>query len=107
MRCRNCHTQLMDTDRACPSCHSSRARATSDAPGEFAKPSPWVNLLPVFGGAIGGAVAGAIIASSGGTTYAAPVQRGSSPVKKMFGLVLILGGLFFLIIAAAAFHNTR
>jgi hypothetical protein len=98
----------MDTDRACPGCHSPRARATADAPGEFSKPSGWVNLLPVFGGAIGGAVAGAIIAGSGGTTYstAAPANRGSSPVKKTFGVLLILGGLLFLVVAPLGFYNT-
>src|SRR5438067_624499 len=103
MRCRNCHTVLMDTDRACPSCHSSRARATSDAPGEFKKTPGWVNLLPVFGGAIGGAiggaVAGAVIASStgsGGTTYSTAARSGSSPAKKTMGVILILGGLLFL-----------
>jgi hypothetical protein len=98
----------MDTDRACPSCHSSRARATADAPGEFKKNPGWVNLLPVFGGAIGGAVAGAITASSagsGGTTYSTATRSGSSPVKKTFGVILILGGLFFLLCAAGIFTN--
>jgi hypothetical protein len=98
----------MDTDTACPSCHSSRARATADAPGEFKKPSAWVNLLPVFGGAIGGAVAGAITASSagyGGTPYATAARTGSSPVRKTFGVILILGGLFFLLCAAGIFYN--
>lgn len=111
MRCRNCHTQLMDTDAVCPSCRASRGSATSAAPGEFTKAPGWVNMLPMFGGAIGGAVAGAIIAStenSGGTRYstAAPPTRGSSPVKRMFGLLLLLGGLFFLVIASVVFYNT-
>src|SRR5947199_2768094 len=39
--------------------HLGRAGRNQTAPG-------WVNLLPVFGGAIGGVVAGAITASSGG-----------------------------------------
>jgi len=108
MRCRNCHTVLMDTDRSCPSCRSSRARATSDAPGEFKQTPGWVNLLPVFGGAIGGAVAGAITASSsgyGGTTYPTAARSGSSPVKTTFGVMLILGGLFFLLCAGGIFYN--
>jgi hypothetical protein len=85
MRCRNCHTQLMDTDAVCPSCHASRASATSAAPGEFTKPSALVNVLPMFGGAIGGAIAGAMIASSGagsgGTLHspATPAPRTSRP----------------------------
>jgi hypothetical protein len=109
MRCRNCHTVLMDTDRSCPSCHASRASATADAPGEFKKPSVWVNLLPVFGGAIGGAVAGAVIASSTGSdgaTDSMAARRGSSPVKKTFGVILILGGLLFLFCAGGIFYNT-
>ena len=108
MRCRNCHTQLMDTDRACPSCHASKASATSDAPGEFTKPPGWVNMLPMFGGAIGGVVAGAIIASSAassGTTRSTAAYSGSSPVKKTFGIILILGGLLFLVCAAGIFYN--
>jgi hypothetical protein len=101
----------MDTDPACPSCHASRASATSAAPGEFAKPSALVKMLPVFGGAIGGVVAGAIIASSassGGTYYsaAAPATRGFSPLRWMFGLSFILGGVFFLVIAGVVFYNT-
>src|SRR4051812_37027549 len=98
----------MDTDRACPSCHASRASATSDAPGEFTKPPGWVNVLPMFGGAIGGVVAGAVIASSagsGGTTYSTAARRGSSPVKRTFGTILILGGLLFLVCAAGIFYN--
>jgi hypothetical protein len=110
MRCRNCHTQLMDTDPACPSCHASRASATSAAPGEFTKPSGLVNMLPVFGGAIGGVVAGAIMASSassGGTlhTAIAPGTRSSSPVRKMFGWFFILGGALFLVIALVLFMD--
>jgi len=69
-----------------------------------------VNVLPVFGGAIGGAVAGAIIASSGsgGTLHsaAAPATRGSSTVKKMFGLFFILGGVWFLIKKMVLFYDT-
>ncbi len=111
MRCRNCHTQLMDTDAVCPSCRASRTSATSAAPGEFTKPPGWVNMLPMFGGAVGGAVAGAIIAStanSGGTRYstAAPATRGSTPVKRLVGLLLILGGLLFLVVAPVVFYNT-
>jgi hypothetical protein len=65
-------------------------------------------LLPVFGGAIGGVVAGAITASSagyGGTPYPTTVRSGSSPVKKTFGVILLLGGLFFLLCAGGIFYN--
>jgi hypothetical protein len=101
---------MMDTDLTCPSCHSSRARATADAPGEFKKPSTFVTLLPVFGGAIGGAVAGAITAANSpgysGTTYPTAARSGSSPVRKTFGVILILGGLVFLLASGGIFYNT-
>ena len=32
MRCRNCHTEMRDTDTHCPGCHASVARATATAP---------------------------------------------------------------------------
>lgn len=65
-------------------------------------------MLPMFGGAIGGVIAGAILASSGGTipSPATPATRGSSPVKKMFGWFLILGGGLLLVCAPAMFYNT-
>jgi hypothetical protein len=65
-------------------------------------------MLPMFGGAIGGAVAGAVIASSagsGGTTYSTTAHSGSSPVRKTFGIILILGGLLLLVCAAGIFYN--
>src|SRR5262249_23562360 len=108
MRCRNCHTQLMDTDPVCPSCHASRASATSAAPGEFTKPSGLVNMLPMFGGAIGGAIAGAMMTSSGEPLHstATPATGNSSSVKRMFGLFFILGGILFLVSATVIFYNT-
>ena len=67
--------------------------------GGVQKTSGWVTLLPVFGGAIGGAVAGAVTAANspgyGGTTYPTVARSGPSPVRKTFGVILILGGLFF------------
>lgn len=110
MRCRNCHTQLMDSDQVCPSCHASRASATAAAPGEIKQAPGWVNLFPMFGGAIGGAIGGVIASSmtSTGVTYstAAPASGGLRPVKKMFGLFFILGGGLFLLGAAVVFYNT-
>lgn len=108
MRCRNCHTQLMDTDPACPCCHSSRARATAAPPGEIIKPSNLIYALPAFGGAIGGLIAGAILAGSGGTlpSPAIPATGGSSSVKMMFGVFFLLGGLLLLLSAPFAIYNT-
>src|SRR5262249_19095733 len=101
MRCRNCHTVMMDTDTHCPTCHSSVARAPAAAPGPIAAPSPMLIMLPVFGGAIGGAIAGAIAASStatapsrhvGSLSYGAPARRGPGPLRWTFGILFMLGG---------------
>jgi hypothetical protein len=102
----------MDTDPVCPGCHASIASATSAAPGEIKKVPGWVNMFPIFGGAIGGAVggaiAGAMMADSGGRSYsrAAPATRGSSSVKRMLGLLFLLGGFLFLVIAPVLFYDT-
>ena len=72
-------------------------------------------MLPVLGGAVGGAIAGAMMAGSarsGGTLHspaysaAAPATRGRSPVKLMFGVVLILGGVFIIGNALVMFYDT-
>jgi hypothetical protein len=107
MRCRNCHTSMMDSDLECPSCHASAASAHSAAPGEFRKPSGMVNMLPVFGGAIGGAIAGAMTAPQGRLySGGAPGPRGSSPIKRIIGVLFLLGGVLFLGIALDQSYNT-
>src|SRR5438309_177008 len=102
MRCRNCHTVMMDTDPECPSCHSSAARATA-APPELGggKPNGLLMMLPMFGGAIGGLLYAGLAgsgasASSGGSRG----TGGLSTVKWAFGLFLIVGGGLFLILAS-------
>jgi hypothetical protein len=108
MRCRNCDVQLMATDTHCPSCGSSLARATAAAPGEFAKESNGLlRMLPIFGGAAGGLLYGAIRAAD--TASQAPARRpagaaptiaaggragGSSALRYCIGFPLLLvGGL--------------
>ena len=115
MRCRNCHTVMMDTDTHCPGCHASVARATAAATGPIEAPSPMVNMLPIFGGAIGGAIAGAIAASSTATApsrplgslwYGAPPRRGPGPLRWTFGIIFMLGGGLFLLIGPVLFYDT-
>src|SRR5262249_26154854 len=111
MRCRNCHTQLMDTDAVCPSCRASRTSATAAAPGEFTKPPGGYTRLHWWGGGVGGARPATLTPGGrfgGQKMFArgAPATRGSSPVKRMFGLLLLLGGLLFLVLAAVLFYNT-
>jgi hypothetical protein len=104
----------MDTDTHCPSCRSSVARATSGAPGEFEKKSDGLlRMLPMFGGAAGGLLYGAIKAAEastqptarrpfiGQTTASGSGSReGSSFAKTLIGLVLLLAGGLFLYIGA-------
>jgi hypothetical protein len=106
MRCRNCHTQLMETDTHCPSCHSSVGRATAAAPGEIKGNSGGLlMMLPIFGGAAGGLLYGAIKATqesmdpSAGrpcgraSAAAAPARPARSGVGKLLvGVVFLFGG---------------
>src|SRR5882724_7032861 len=102
MRCRNCHTVMMDTDTECPSCHSSAARATAAPPGLGGKPNGLALLLPIFGGAIGGALyAGLAAGAASGGSHASGGAGGSSTVKWVLGLFLVVGGGLFVVLAGA------
>lgn len=120
MRCRNCHTVMMETDPECPVCHASAASATAAAPGPMGDNKPGLGLLlPMFGGAIGGAIYGAIKvaeASSrpGQSTWGvaptpqapARVSSGANPLKWLFGIVFLLAGGLFLMVAVVNFFDT-
>ncbi|HMF19847.1 MAG TPA: hypothetical protein VKE98_21760 [Gemmataceae bacterium] len=121
MRCRNCHTVMMETDLECPTCHSSVERATAAAPGPFNDNKPGLGLLlPMFGGAIGGAIYGAIKVAeassnpAGTTSTWGTVQRPASPsanhsakpVKWFFAIVFMLLGGLFLLVAVVNFFDT-
>src|SRR5262245_22618257 len=107
MRCKNCHTVMMDTDTHCPSCHSSVERATAAAPGPIAnKPNGLLMALPIFGGALGGLAYAALTAGQHEPSYPAPAPvrtsaasrptSGSRPVRRILGVLLMLGGVLFL-----------
>jgi hypothetical protein len=121
MRCLNCHTVMMDTDPICPSCKTPVDRATAAPPGLTGnKPNGLWMMLPIFGGALGGALyAGVMMAHS--TT--APGARGHSPAaramhgdsepsngwgafKLAIGLLFLLGGAVFLLIGGWQTWNT-
>src|SRR5260370_22211881 len=110
MRCRNCLTVMMDADPECPSGHSSAARALGPPPGPSDKAPGLALLLPIFGGAIGGAlyaglvVAGATASSNG--SHASRGTGGSSTFKWVFGLFCLLGGGLFLMFACVHFCDT-
>ncbi len=120
MRCRNCHIQLMETDTHCPSCRSPVGRATAGAPGEMGKkPNNLLMMLPIFGGAAGGLLYGAIRAAQAsteptarrpfpGSSPAAASRRSgaSSGTKTVIGLLFLSGGGFLLFIAGREAWNT-
>jgi hypothetical protein len=107
MRCRNCLTVMMDTDEQCPSCHSSVARATAAPPEPISKPSALALLFPMFGGAIGGAFYGAlVIATSDGSSGESSATGGSLRAKPTFGVLFLLGGGLFVLLACAHFWGT-
>lgn len=110
MRCRNCHTVMMDTDLQCPTCHSSVASATAGAPGPIGnKPNGLLMLLPIFGGAAGGLLYG-LLTSSGES----PTARGAGGPNSLRsiawagGFVLaLLGGLFLGFAGIQAFETWK
>jgi hypothetical protein len=100
---------MMETDTECPSCHASAASATSAAPQPFAKPSNLLKVLPVFGGAIGGVVYAALNTPAGRAPArgpGSPGTRSSAPFKLIFGVLFILGGGLFVVMAFVHFRDT-
>lgn len=99
MRCRNCHTVMMDSDPICFSCKAPAASATAAPPALTGGGGMgWLILLPVFGGALGGLVAAGLMndTTGGGSSGGGVSWR---TIKRIFGAVLILGGALFLVIA--------
>jgi hypothetical protein len=110
----------MDTDTHCPSCHSSAARATAAAPGRVGeKDDGLLKMLPMFGGAAGGLIYGAIKAAEasceptarrpfGGASAAARRGSGGASLGKvLFGLVFLLGGGLLIFAGGREAWDTR
>src|SRR5438874_998680 len=100
MRCRNCHTVMMETDVECPGCHASIERATAAAPELTGQPDPMLKMLPMFGGALGGLAYAALAeASTAGSHHIGPATvrsrqepgqaSGANPLKLIFGILLV------------------
>src|SRR5579871_2627382 len=110
MRCRNCHTALMDTDLVCPSCRTSRACATAAAPEPTGEPSHLLKMLPIFGGALGGVLYAGLTACEAGAATASPPRSGgtwaASSCKRPFGILLLLAGGLFLALAVVQAADT-
>src|SRR6266851_2157950 len=101
MRCRNCLTVMMDTDAACPSCHTPAARATAPPPEQGGKPNGLALLLPVFGGAIGGLLyAGLASSGASASSNVSHGTGGSSTVKWALGFLFLVGGCLFIVLAS-------
>src|SRR5437868_5857464 len=116
MRCLNCHTVMMDTDPICPSCRTPVERATAAPPEASSRPNGLWMMLPLFGGALGGALyAGVLMAhestaptrSRGAAGFADPGGGGLAAFKLLAGLLLFLMGAIFLAIAAVQFWGVR
>src|SRR5206468_4030503 len=90
--------------------HASAARATAPPPGEIGKPGGLALMLPIFGGAIGGALyAGLAVAEANASSRGSRGSSGaggSSCLKWIFGLFFLLGGGLFLVLAFVHFWGT-
>jgi hypothetical protein len=111
MRCKNCHTVMMDTDTHCPSCHASVESATAAAPDSVGeKPNGLWMLLPLFGGALGGLAYAAATHGQGTVSRGASTRTagagGPSPVRWVVGLLFIVGGGLLLMLAGAQAFDT-
>src|SRR5690242_13301002 len=108
MRCKNCHTVMMDNDTHCPTCRSPTARATAAPPVTIAKPSGLAMALPIFGGAIGGLLYASMAGSQTTVAPGAPggTRSGPNPIKWMAGVAFLLVGGLFLLIAVFSFRDT-
>jgi hypothetical protein len=111
MRCRNCHTVMMNTDLACPSCRASVASATAAAPGPIAEPSNLLKVLPAFGGALGGLAYAALTYNSAsvparGVSGPPGSSGGGISIKWVIGLLLVLVGAVFLMAAVTHLIDT-
>ena len=108
MRCRNCHTGMMDTDAFCPGCHApaDRAHAVNEGPsGE--KPNGLWLMLPIFGGALGGLLyAGLVSANSSGSGGGRGDQSATKGIQWAMGLFLLLVGGLFLVLGFVYFDAT-
>lgn len=111
MRCRNCHTGMMESDLYCPGCRAPADRAMAAAPGAIPeKPSGLWLALPIFGGALGGLLYAGLI-SAGATTApggarGAQQSGGWNTFKWVLGIFLLLGGGLFLVLAFLQFDAT-
>src|SRR5262245_17743439 len=112
MRCKNCHTVMMETDSHCPGCRAPVERATAGAPEAAAeKPNGLWMLLPLFGGALGGlayavATQGQGTVSPGRPTHTSGRASGPSPVRWVVGLLVVIGGGLLLMLAGAQMFDT-
>jgi hypothetical protein len=111
MRCRNCHTGMMESDLYCPGCRAPADRAMAAAPGAIPeKPSGLWLALPIFGGALGGLLYAGLVSS--GESAAAGGARGArqsggwGTFKWVLGVFLLLAGGLFLVLAFVHFDAT-
>lgn len=111
MRCKNCHTVMMDTDSHCVSCRAPAESATAAPPEQTGDTGlGMLILLPMFGGALGGLAAGLIHAgmNSRSTPARASAPTGTArSIRLWIGAVLTLVGGLFVLLAMLQYHKTR
>jgi hypothetical protein len=94
----------METDLVCPSCRTSWERATA-APPELTggEPSPLLKMLPIFGGAMGGLLYAGLVSAQAHPYGSGPTRssgtNSAGPLKRVFGVLLLLAGGLFLVLA--------
>src|SRR5262245_42519003 len=114
MRCKNCHTVMMDTDTECMSCHATVESATA-APPELSggKPNGLLLMLPMFGGLLGALVYAGLVASQSGGSGRGRGSGGGDGVnvlktlKILLGVFFVLGGGLFMVVAFIQYNGVN
>lgn len=110
MRCKNCHTVMMDHDTHCVSCGATAESATA-APPELSggQPNGLLLMLPLFGGALGGLVyAGLTANGSGGSRGGGGGGAGVlATIRTLFAMALLFVGGLFMVVAFFQINATH
>jgi hypothetical protein len=115
MRCKNCHTVMMDTDPECPSCHASYASATAAPPETIETAGNGMFVATMLGGALGGMLYAAVGTpqttvvpgrSRAGAGSASVSPSETSSLVWIFGVVFMGIGALVLMAAIVGFFDT-
>jgi hypothetical protein len=116
MRCRNCHTVMMDTEPECPACHAPAYAAPGVADYKGGNDDAGLRtLIGLGGGAVGLALYEMATSGGGGQQAAGPARvgyapgrpSGNGPLKRLLGLLFLLAGGAFLVVSVQHLINHR